>query len=281
MRTAHKIALARLAQRVVTLPRRLLGKGLEVSVKRGGYQWELDLGEGIDFSIWLLGRFEPRTITLYERLVRPGAVVLDIGANVGTHTVPLAGLVGNTGVVHAFEATEWAIGKLRRNVAANPSLVTRVLANHAFLTDGRDEGESPQAIYSSWPLERGSDLHPEHRGQLKSVGAATRTSLDRYAAERGLDTVSLVKIDVDGHELSVLQGGRRLIERTMPPIVLELSPYTATEGGAGFNSLLAFLRELGYRYADLIGRQRMALDDPAGLERVIGPGASLNAVLTR
>jgi FkbM family methyltransferase len=280
MRTAHKIALARLAQRAVTLPRRLLGRGLEVSARRGGYQWELDLAEGIDFSIWLLGSFEPRTIALYKQVVRPGSVVLDIGANVGSHTVPLAGLVGADGVVHAFEATEWAFGKLRRNVAANSSIAGRVVANHCFLTDGRDDHESPEAIYSSWPLEAGGDLHPEHRGRLKVLGAALRTSLDRYAADRRLDTVSLVKIDVDGNELSVLQGGRQLLQRTTPAIVLELSPYTATEAGSSFGALLGFLSELGYRHADLIGRHRMALDDIAGIERVIGPGASLNAVLT-
>lgn len=279
MRTSHKIGLARLAQRAVTLPRRMLGQGPEVSVRRGGYRWKLDLREGIDFSIWLLGSFEPKTIALYERLVRPDSVVLDIGANVGSHTVPLAGLVGERGVVHAFEATEWAFAKLERNLACNPELDARVVANHCFLTNGSDAQERQQEIYSSWPLESGADLHPEHRGRLKVIGSAVRTSLDRYADDKQLDNISLVKIDVDGNELPVLQGGRKLIGRWKPPLVMELAPYASSEAGSSFATLINFLREVGYRHADLIGKQPMSLDNISGLERVVGPGASINAVL--
>jgi len=49
------------------------------------FGWQLDLAEAIDFTIWLRGRFEPATLALCERLVSPGAVVLDIGANVAPH----------------------------------------------------------------------------------------------------------------------------------------------------------------------------------------------------
>ena len=54
--------------------------------------WRLDLLEGID----LLGSFEPLTVRAYRGIVRPGDTVLDIGANVGAHTLPLAQLVGET-----------------------------------------------------------------------------------------------------------------------------------------------------------------------------------------
>src|SRR4051794_6121732 len=130
MKTSRKIAAARVVQRTVTWPRRLMGKSCEASVERGGRRWHLDLCEGIDFSIWLLGSFEPRTIALYRRAVAPGSVVLDLGANIGAHTIPLAGLVGPQGRVHAFEASEWAFEKMSRNLAINPDLVARVSANH-------------------------------------------------------------------------------------------------------------------------------------------------------
>ncbi len=256
-----------------------MGKGCEALVQRGGRRWHLDLCEGIDFSIWLLGSFEPRTIALYRRLVRPGSVVLDVGANIGAHTIPLAGLVGADGRVHAFEASEWAFEKMDRNLASNPEIVPRVTANHCFLTDGTDAQVYEKQIYSSWPLEARDALHPEHRGELKSIGGAVRTTLDQYAAEQQLKRVDLIKIDVDGNELSVLQGGSRSIGKWRPPMVIELAPYICTEAGHAFPDLIGLLRDLGYRQVDVIGkRRRYPLE--ASLERVIPTGASINALLT-
>ena len=102
--------------------RRMVGRGPLVETTRGGVRWNLDLGEGIDFAIWLRGCFEPSTLHALQRLVRPGATVLDIGANVGAHTLHLAAAVGSTGRVLAFEPVAESFRKLRTNVAANPSL---------------------------------------------------------------------------------------------------------------------------------------------------------------
>src|SRR5215469_4528356 len=106
--TRRKIALARTAQRAVMFGRRAFRKGPQTNVRRRGLAWDLDLREGIDFAIWLLGAFESTTIGAYTRLIRPGDVVFDVGANVGAHTLHLARAVGRTGRVHAFEPTEWA-----------------------------------------------------------------------------------------------------------------------------------------------------------------------------
>ena len=93
--------------------RRLVGGGPELVTSRQGLTWQLDLREGIDLSIYLLGRFEPSTVRCYTRLVNPGDVVLDVGANIGAHTLPLARLVGEAGRVIAFELTRYAFLKLQ------------------------------------------------------------------------------------------------------------------------------------------------------------------------
>src|SRR2546423_1295891 len=120
LKTSHKILIARLLNWIVTGARKLVGLGPQVTVIRQGVKWTLDLNEGIDFSIWLLGGFEPQTLRQYEKLVKPGSTVIDIGANVGAHTLPFARLVGKSGRVVAFEPTKWAIGKLKRNLELNP-----------------------------------------------------------------------------------------------------------------------------------------------------------------
>ena len=120
--TAQKIRIARVLSGGVIGLRRTLGLPSEVTTRRGGVRWRLDLTEGIDLSIYLLGAFEPATVKLYRRLVKPGDVVLDIGANIGAHVLPLAVLVGDAGRVIAFEPTRYACRKLQANLALNPRL---------------------------------------------------------------------------------------------------------------------------------------------------------------
>src|SRR6185436_2807994 len=107
LNTSRKIIFARWLSRAVIFLRRLTGRGAEIAVRRSGVLWHVDLNEGIDFSIWLLGGFEPRTLKQYEELVKPGAIVIDVGANVGAHTLPFARLVGPSGRVLAVEPTQW------------------------------------------------------------------------------------------------------------------------------------------------------------------------------
>jgi len=70
--TKTKIALASLAYRCVAVARAVAGKDNSVVVNRGGLRWSLDLAEGIDFSIYLLGAFEPSTAATIQKLVKPG-----------------------------------------------------------------------------------------------------------------------------------------------------------------------------------------------------------------
>ena len=72
--TKQKIRLARTAAHVVRGVRRGIGAGEVAEVRRGGLNWRLDLGEGIDFAIYLLGSFERGTQRQYGRLLKPGAV---------------------------------------------------------------------------------------------------------------------------------------------------------------------------------------------------------------
>ena len=125
--TIQKINLAKIAYYLVMTVRRLLRRtSQQIKVTRRGIQWCLDLREGIDFSIYILGGFEPSTLRLYNGLVKTGDVVLDIGANIGSHTLPLAKLVGNKGHVYAFEPTDFAFRKLNNNLQLNDALIERV-----------------------------------------------------------------------------------------------------------------------------------------------------------
>src|SRR5689334_16414097 len=133
MSTRQKIQIARVLSTTVVSLRRLVGLPAEIVAKRRGLNWSLNLKEGIDFAIYLLGGFEVRTLRRYTQLVKPGDIVLDIGANVGAHTLPLAQLVGPTGKVYAFEPTLYAFGKQRTNISLNPELAPRISTHQMML----------------------------------------------------------------------------------------------------------------------------------------------------
>jgi len=107
--------------------------------------------EGIDFSIYLLGAFERSTVRALQKLVIPGSVVFDIGANIGAHTLGLARSVGPAGRVFAIEPSDFAFAKLKRNLALNPELESRTHA-HQILLAAEIEALLPPTIYASWPL---------------------------------------------------------------------------------------------------------------------------------
>lgn len=145
--TRTKISLARAMSALVLLTRRLFGRGAQADVARRGIHWMLDLREGIDFAIWVFGKFEGSTARAYEKLVQPGHSVVDIGANMGAHALPLARLVGPNGRVICFEPTDFAFRKLAANVRLNPDLAARMTLVQAMLL-GAANGAVPETLFS-------------------------------------------------------------------------------------------------------------------------------------
>jgi FkbM family methyltransferase len=277
LKTKQKIRLARLLQAVLLGGRRLFGSGPVTRVRRQGVSWELNLDEGIDFSIWLLGSFEPETVRCYRRLVRPGDTVLDIGANIGAHTLRLAQAVGANGRVVAFEPTDYAFTKLARNVALNPELSGRIRCLQ-YLLGATDAPDAPTApLYSSWPLKAEAGLHHLHQGRLMSTEGASTRSLDSACRALGLDRVDCIKLDIDGAECAMLKGAGEVLSRWRPTIVMELAPYVLQECASSLEELVDLLRSHGYTLAEAASGKPLSLD-PAVLDRLIPPGASLNVV---
>mgnify|MGYP001597692068 FL=1 len=210
MRTKTKIRLASAACRFIVFFRYLLGRGHKAVVTRGGIRWDLDLYEGIDFAIYLLGVFERTTVKTYDKLLSPGDTVLDIGANIGAHTLFFARAVGTQGRVIAFEPTAYAYRKLIRNISLNPALEPRIRAEQVMLSDQGHSSPCP-ALYSSWSLSNTkASRHPKHLGQKMDTPRATGERLDDCVIRLGLRRIDFIKIDVDGNECAVLGGGNKL-----------------------------------------------------------------------
>jgi FkbM family methyltransferase len=194
--------------------------------------------------IYLHGVHEPPTTRFLMSAVKPGHRAVDIGANAGYFALLLADLVGPGGSVHAFEPNPELFALLGRSARVrNGSNLVPVQA-------ALGEREGTGALYLSPDASNSglSTMSPDVAGEgADSLEVATRT-LDGFCAEFAL-TPDLVKIDVEGHELAVLAGARRLLKAGRPRYViceLETSRNPA-------EPLLGFMAGYGYRACSLTG----------------------------
>jgi FkbM family methyltransferase len=197
-----------------------------------GMTFELDLGELIDVGVFLQ-QYERDVVGFIERLTRGGWTVVDIGANMGAHTLRFSKLVGPSGQVFAFEPMEYAFAKLARNVSLNDA--TNTQAFRVALSD-RNVPAQHVSYRSSWALSG------ERRAESSVVDFRR---LDDWCAERCVDVIHLIKLDVDGHELQVLKGGLDTIERCRPVLLVEIGAWHFVSPEANPLRLLA---SLGYRF---------------------------------
>lgn len=276
MTTLQKLALARLASRMVCAARGLAGLKSRIVCRRGGVLWDLDLSQGVDFAIYLFGSFESEVVAACRRLCPEGGICLDIGANIGAHTLPLAALAGPQGQVHAFEPTDFAFQKLIRNLSLNPELSGRVDPSQVFLGDNLSH-PVPEKVPSAWPLRAESDLDPLHGGRAESLTGCRSDTLDDWMLRTNPARIDLLKLDVDGHEIEVLRGAERLLQTHRPRMIVEFAPYVFSDNPDGFQGLVELLRGHGYEARTLKGK---ALPLDSSLEAMIPHGSGLNAVLT-
>lgn len=275
--TRQKVFIASQLSRCLLAARRAIGKGPDVRVVRRGVEWQLDLREGIDLAIYL-GVYENETAEAIAKEIREGWVALDIGANIGAHTLPIANRIGPDGRVVAFEPTGYAFEKLRTNIALNPGLAGRIDCHQTVLVDKPPTAPLPP-IYSSWPLVGASDVHPVLRGRLMSTEGAAAATLDHFMQAAQLPRLDFIKMDVDGNEPAVLEGARETLARHRPTIIMEFCPHIyARYGSHSFPAFLGLLRALDYRAETKITANTVPLT-PEGVEALCPEGGSVDLIL--
>ena len=156
------------------------------------------------------GEFSFGKVELFQQVLQPGGVVLEIGANVGAHTIALAKSVGRTGRVIAFEPQRIAFQALCGSLAINS--ITNVEAHCAAV--GKESGELlvPQLVPNAQNNFGGLALGTHAQGER--VPLKTIDSL-------GLKRCNLIKVDVEGMEEDVLRGGEQTIRSHRPILYFE------------------------------------------------------------
>ncbi|MCX4246891.1 FkbM family methyltransferase [Paraliomyxa miuraensis] len=190
------------------------------------------------------GIWEPLETRLFTQTVRPGDVVVDVGANIGYYTLLAARLVGETGHVYAFEPEPEAFALLERNVALNGydnvTLVDKAL--------GREAGRLQLYLAKN---NRGDHRIYDPTGRRSSIDVDV-IALDAYLDERGIERVNLLKVDTQGAECSILDGARRTIaSHPELGIVMEFTPHSLAQLGDEPRRCLQTLVDTGYSLLDI------------------------------
>jgi FkbM family methyltransferase len=228
--TKTKMHLASGLSSAVLAVRSVFAREPTVVARRRGVNWRLDLNEGIDFAIYV-GLYQKIPQRVIGTLVRPSSLVLDIGANIGSHALTFAAIVGEQGRVVAIEPTNYGFSKLTANARLNPAIYERLVLVQAAINDGVSNYPSTR-FYARWPLHGGEvGRHPKHLGRLEEAHGARIVALDVLLDElrssgRIHGPVKFVKLDVDGPELEILRGGRQTFLKDRPSMLIEISPYT-------------------------------------------------------
>lgn len=202
-----------------------------------------------------------------SRFVKPGDVVLDVGAHKGAYTWHLAKLVGAGGRVHAFEPQPDLAARLRRGL---PDAVTV----HQFaLSDSNAVLPLSVPIWGSVRMQGHASLETSRPGQADEDQVEVAT---RVADDLGLRP-TFIKVDIEGHELSMLRGSEKMIRACRPALLLEIDYRHAGEA-ARRRDLIAWIRDHDYvvKYVDgpaLRGLEQLpAEEDPndsTGLDRYV------------
>lgn len=197
------------------------------------------------------GMWEPHVMNLMAQLISPTDVCLDIGANVGIYTLVMSDLAPK-GRIYAFEPASMNFSFLQRNIADNHLL--NVASYRVALSNKVGSGYFhylPDFAGCSFAEDEAVSADPDAIIQAawgarfaRVTEAVEYTTLDLWAAQESLDRVDFVKMDVEGSELFVIQGGKIVFERFRPTLFTEFNAMClAKYFGLSLSSYFALLRD--------------------------------------
>ncbi len=222
---------------------------------------------GFSRTLFYRGVHEPLTTRLVQQEVEPGMVVLDVGANMGYYVLLEARAVGQQGTVYALEPVPVTFQILKRNIALNH--LTNVYLFQMAL--GAEDGEATMYVmkklnwshlaHDRWPSRRLQHLRAHAR---TTIQVPIRT-LDTFLKEAEIPRVNFLRMDVEGFEVDIIQGGlaalTRLAEQNVLKVFMEIHPFLA-EDRRPFLEMVQSLYEIGLPVKYVAYRDTIIMEYP-------------------
>jgi FkbM family methyltransferase len=204
-----------------------------------GFKMTLDTADGgIGGALWTVGHRERAFMHLLGTEIESGSTVVDLGANIGYTALQMCGMIGSSGHLIAIEPDARNIKQLNTNLKHN-GFAKRTEVHQLAISDHKGSAEF---FLSDQP-------------NLNAMQTGSTTIASEHVAVESLDTFfenrtdfpSFIKMDVEGHEVEILDGGFELFSNRRDPakILIEVHPDTYDESHS-FEQQLRRYREIGF-----------------------------------
>jgi FkbM family methyltransferase len=215
----------------------------EICVVREGMVFIAQPWVPLGWHVAMFGTYEPELRALIRAVLPPGGVAVDVGANVGWHTLLMANVVGPRGRVFAAEANPFVRRVLEQNISLNrfsnvevvPCIISDQEGLRSFFGPPADDANSGDGHVVA------ADAGQPHVLQVESK------RLDTIAVASRMERLDLLKVDVEGGEWPVLRGAEEIISKFRPNIVFEHDDEYASRGGGTRELFAEFLERHRYR----------------------------------
>jgi FkbM family methyltransferase len=230
------------------------GLALPVRLPFGGWWLAQDdfCGSGI-----FHGNFENAERRFVERFLRPGMIVLDIGAHHGFYSLLASRKVGASGMVLSFEPSPRERRRLKQHLWLNRC------RNVTVESCALGETSSAAELYLVHGIQTGcNSLRPPQGTEATTTFRIQVSRLDDVLARRGMKQVDFVKMDVEGAELTVLKGATHLLEGpSRPAFLAEVYDIRTQPWDYQAKEIIAYLRDIGYEWHMPLEDGRLRLID--------------------
>lgn len=234
-----------------------LWKGVDTKVttlRFNNLKMRCDLSQFIQRELFFFGAYEVDECRLWIDKARHASCIFDVGANVGLYSL-LAASENVRATIHAFEPTPILSDAIDTNVRLNG--LSNVINNRLAVGDTNGE------VYLNFCAgtdgsNEGMNFVTNSKVQDNNV-ATQAVTLDEYCRTHAIDTIDLMKMDVEGGEYAVLMGARELLKnQVIKCIFLELIEWAAQRSGHSIQDVRQLLIENGYKiYALQGGKQAL------------------------
>jgi len=212
----------------------------------------LDLDDWIQKLIYFFGCYEiEKTETAFwKKIIKDDYIIFDIGANVGYYSLMAAKRAGN-GKIYAFEPVSSTYEKLLKNIELNKfhniQLQNLAVSNHAgyvdiYVADNKNTGTSSIT------------KHMHYNGNMETVKTVC---IDDFFVEQAISKIDLIKIDVEGAEMLVLEGMNKILTQLEPLVLVELIDERLKAAGSSLLEAYDYFDTLGFKPYKLNKRLEM------------------------
>jgi FkbM family methyltransferase len=211
-----------------------------------GLIFECDLRNSLAREVYFTGQYEPQETALIETLIKPGQTFVDVGAHWGYYSLIASQRVGKEGRVISIEADPRLYSTLERNVGENALKQIEPIHVAAAAEVGVLRMSGYNELDDNWGVSKllGSSVPSIDNSNVFDVPTV---GIDELLDKRGISTVDVLKMDIEGAEALALRGMETGLRagryRTM---VIELHPTALPAFGSSVTVLVASLRAFGY-----------------------------------